>query len=274
MAAAARAPIGPARPVLAVDVTPGIEERPFLQWVYDGAIVIGKTVVTPEAFGASHGALLEQGSVGTTGRRAAICSPWGRRRGDSFRSTDVRRDDIATASLTKPGGRQPRSSRQDRADLAGMSAMIGALLFSHQHTGPPMTESKPPTPVVPVPPSPDTSNWPAADSPALMSLLLRQAEGGAPVDIADAPASDELEQHAGFVPIRLLCSDCSGQHRSDRRSCRSSTRAARRATRRDRNVRHVITPAGGPRRAGYQVTTSRGSGCFSFRSAEILKRRV
>lgn len=28
MAAAARAPIGPARPVLAVDVTPGIEERP------------------------------------------------------------------------------------------------------------------------------------------------------------------------------------------------------------------------------------------------------
>ncbi len=69
MAAAARAPIGPTRPVLAVDVTPGIEERPFLQWVYGGAIVIGKTVVTPEAFGVFHGALLEPGSPGITDRR-------------------------------------------------------------------------------------------------------------------------------------------------------------------------------------------------------------
>ncbi len=69
IAAAARAPIGPARPVLAVDVTSGIEERSFLQWIYGGAIVIGKTVVTPEAFGAFHGALLEQGSPGTTDRR-------------------------------------------------------------------------------------------------------------------------------------------------------------------------------------------------------------
>jgi hypothetical protein len=57
-----------------------------------------------------------------------------------------------------------------------------------------MTESKPPTPVFPVPPSPDTSNWPAADSPTLMSLLLWQAGGGAPVDIADAPAQDEAQK--------------------------------------------------------------------------------
>jgi hypothetical protein len=69
MAAAARARIGPARPVLAVDVTPGIEEHWFLQWVYGGAIVIGKTVVTPVAFGAFHSALFEQGSLGTTDRR-------------------------------------------------------------------------------------------------------------------------------------------------------------------------------------------------------------
>ena len=69
MAAAARAPLGPARPVLAVDVTPGIEDRSFLQWVYGGAIVIGKTVVTPEALGAFHRALLERGSPGTTDRR-------------------------------------------------------------------------------------------------------------------------------------------------------------------------------------------------------------
>lgn len=69
MAAAARAPIGPARPVLAVDVTPGIEDRSFLQWVYGGAVVVGKTVVTPPAFGAFHGALLERGSPGTTDRR-------------------------------------------------------------------------------------------------------------------------------------------------------------------------------------------------------------
>ena len=69
MAAAARAPVGPARPVLAVDVTPGIEDRSFLQWVYGGAIVVGKTVVTPQAFGAFHGSLLEAGSLGTTDQR-------------------------------------------------------------------------------------------------------------------------------------------------------------------------------------------------------------
>jgi hypothetical protein len=69
MAAAARAPVGPARPVLAVDVTPGLEDREFLQWIYGGPIIVGKTVVTPRAFGAFHDPLLGEGGAVTNNRR-------------------------------------------------------------------------------------------------------------------------------------------------------------------------------------------------------------
>ena len=55
---AARAPAGPAELEVAYEITPGIREREFAQWYTDVPVLLGKTPVTREAFGALFEPLL------------------------------------------------------------------------------------------------------------------------------------------------------------------------------------------------------------------------
>lgn len=61
LAAGGRASAGRAEPILAYEITPGIQEREFAQWYPDIPILVGKTPVTQDAFGALFNPLLVSG---------------------------------------------------------------------------------------------------------------------------------------------------------------------------------------------------------------------